>query len=281
MTPIKPLTGPGSQPAEDGDDFAFIEMPKGMRTYSMPQALESEDAKAYAPALLKLLAVLDALNAKPAPGASIAIDLTDLDAANRAFIDQTLGEGEVSIIAGASIQAQESVMAGVWRVHEVSDDGALTGDVIEVGEFPQSVLKLAQEAGRAGLRPFEEAAPQGELMNAPALAAELADKLASFTPGAPAHVINLSLLPVSDGDLAYLERRLGLGAVSILSRGYGNCRIMSTGVKNAWWVRYFNSREALILNTIEVTRLPGAACAAGQDLEDSAERLAEILETFR
>ena len=120
-----------------------------------------------------------------------------------------------------------------------------------------------------------------DLMNAPALAAEQADKLATFKPDAPVHVINLTLLPVSDGDLAYLDKRLGQGAVTILSRGYGNCRISSTAVKNAWWVRYFNSRESLILNTIEVTRIPGVACAAVQDLEDSAERLAEILEVYR
>ncbi len=280
MKPTHPLAGPGSQPAEDEDDFAFMEMPKGMRAYAMPHPPEADDAIAYAPALQKLRDVLDALHAKPASGASIAIELSDLDAPNRDFIDQTLGEGEVSIIAGASIQAQEAVLAGVWRVHEVSGGGALVGDAIEVGEFPQSVLKLAQDAGGKSLRPIEEAASD-DLMNAPALAAELADKLAAFTPEAAPHVINLSLLPVSDGDLAFLEKRLGLGSVAILSRGYGNCRIMSTAVKNAWWVRYFNSREALILNTIEVTRLPGVACAAVQDLEDSAERLAEILEIYR
>jgi hydrogenase-1 operon protein HyaF len=280
MTPTPPSAGPGSQPADDDDAFAFMEMPKGMRAYSMPPALESEDAKAYAPALQKLRAVLDALNAKPAPGASIGVDLSDLDAANRGFIDQTLGEGEVSIIAGASIQAQEAVLAGVWRVHEVSAEGALAGDAIEVGEFPQSVLRLAHDAGGQTLRPIGEAA-NVDLMNAPALAAELADKLAAHTPEAPPHVINLSLLPVSDGDLAYLESRLGAGAVTILSRGYGNCRIMSTAVKNAWRVRYFNSREALILDTIEISRLPGVARAAEQDLEDSAARLSEILEIYR
>jgi len=280
MKPTQPLTGPGSQTSEEDNDFAFMEMPKGMRACSMPEALEAEDATRYAPALQKLHAVLDALKAKPTPGATITVDLSGLDAANRGFIDQTLGEGEVSIIAGAAIQAQESVLAGVWRVHEVGGDGALTGDVIEVGEFPQGVLKLGQDRGRDGLRPVEEAASD-DLMNAPALAAELADKLAAFTPDAPEHVINLTLLPVSDGDLAYLEKRLGQGAVTVLSRGYGNCRISSTGVKNAWWVRYFNSREALILNTIEVTRLPGVACAAEQDLEDSAEGLAEILEIYR
>lgn len=280
MTKTSPVTGPGSQPASEDGDFAFMELPKGMQTYGMPELPEPEDSVAFRPALEKLEAVLTALRSLPEPGASIEIDLRDLDAANRSFIDQALGEGEVSIIAGAAIQVQESVLTGVWRVHVVDESGALAGDTIEVGEFPQAALQTAQDGTETKLRPLDAAAIT-DLMNAPALAAEFADKLATFKPDAPVHVINLTLLPVSEGDLAYLDKRLGLGAVTILSRGYGNCRISSTAVKNAWWVRYFNSRESLILNTIEVTRIPGVACAAVQDLEDSAERLAEILEVYR
>ena len=280
MKKTSPLTGPGSQPESKDGDFAFMELPKGMQTYGMPEMPEPEESAAFRPALEKLEAVLTALRQTPKPGASIEIDLRDLDAANRSFIDQALGEGEVCIIAGAAIQVQESVLAGVWRVHEVDESGSLAGDMIEVGEFPRCVLQAAHDAAETNLRPLDAAA-MGDLMNAPALAAELADKLATFKPDAPVHVINLTLLPVSEGDLAYLDKRLGQGAVTILSRGYGNCRISSTAVKNSWWVRYFNSRESLILNTIEVTRIPGVACAAVQDLEDSAERLAEILEVYR
>ncbi len=279
MNKGRPLTGPASQTPDEDGDFAFLELPKGMHTYSMPEMPEPEELAGFRPALQKFEAVLSALRSLPGPGASIEIDIRDLDADNRSFVDQTMGEGEVSIIAGSSIQVQELVLAGVWRVHEVDENGALVGDTIEVGEFPARVLKAAQEAAGAGLRPLDAAA--SDLMNAPALAAELADKLSTFQPDAAPHVINLTLLPVSEGDLAYLEARLGPGAVTILSRGYGNCRISSTAVKNAWWVRYFNSRESLILNTIEVTCIPGVACAAVQDLEDSAERLAEILEVYR
>jgi hydrogenase-1 operon protein HyaF len=275
------LTGPGSQPAEDdAGDFAFMEMPKGMHAYTAPEMPEPDEAKAFRPALEKLEAVLSALRSAPGSGASVEIDLGDLDEANRAFMDQMLGEGEVSIIAGSAIQAQEAILAGVWRIHTVDGSGALTRDIVEVGEFPQSVLRAAQ--GAAGPTLLEQAAgAEADLMNAPALVSELTHKLAAYQPGAAPHVINLSLLPVSDGDLNFLDRRLGQGAVAILSRGYGNCRISSTAVKNAWWVRYFNAREAMILNTIEVTRLPAVACAAAQDLEDSAERLAEILEVYR
>jgi hydrogenase-1 operon protein HyaF len=172
------------------------------------------------------------------------------------------------------------VLAGVWRIYEVDASGKLAGDRIEVGEFPASVLEAAQEAAGSQLRPVDGAADPN-LMNAPSIATELAEKLQAYRLGNAAHVINLSLLPLTGEDGDYLERRLGHGAVTVLSRGYGNCRISSTAVKNAWRVRYFNSREAVILDTIEVARIPAVACAAKEDLEDSAQRLDEILGVYR
>ena len=148
MKKTSPLTGPGSQPASEDDDFAFMELPKGMQTYGMPEIPEPEDSAAFRPALEKLEAVLAALRPAPKSGASIEIDLRDLDAANRSFIDQALGEGEVSIIAGAAIQVQELVPTRARRVHKLVKSGALAGDVIEVGEFPQAVLQAAQDASR-------------------------------------------------------------------------------------------------------------------------------------
>ncbi len=273
--------GPGSQPGgEDGEELNYMEMPKGMHTYSMPEMPEKEEAQAFGPALEKLDAVLDALRAAPAPGTTLTIGLETLDKANRDFVSQLLGEGEVSIIAGSTIQVQEAVLAGVWRIFEADNAGALIGDRIEVGDFPASVLKMAQDAGGPALRAAGDLAALN-LMNAPSLATEIADKLASFREGSAPHVLNLSLLPVSEEDEVFLDRCLGTGTVTILSRGYGNCRISSTAVRNAWWVRYFNSREALILNTVEISEIPAVACAAKEDLEDSAQRLSEILAVYR
>ena len=85
----------------------------------------------------------------------------------------------------------------------------------------------------------------------------------------------------TEGDLSFLEAALGQGDLIILSRGYGNCRIRSTGTRHCWWVRYFNSQDTLILNSVEITPLPGVAQAAAEDLTDSAERLAEIMATYR
>lgn len=281
MSGFSGLVGPGTQPSEeDGAELSYLEMPRGMRTYSMPEVPEKEEAASFTAALAKLDEVLLALRAQPLPGTAVEIALTALDKANRDFAGQVLGEGEVSIIAGASIQAQESVMAGIWRIYEVDANGALVSDRIEAGDFPAGVLKVAQDAAGPQLRPMEGVAGEN-LMNAPAIATELADKLASYRPGNQAHVVNLSLLPLTEQDLAYLDCRLGQGAVTLLSRGYGNCRISSTAVKNAWRVRYFNSREAVILDTIEIVNVPAVACAAKEDLEDSAQRLGEILGVYR
>jgi hydrogenase-1 operon protein HyaF len=283
MTAASPLTGPGSQPADDA--FDYMEMPKGMRTFSRPDVPEPDETASLRPALARLEETLEALRFQAAgsgaPGERAArVELDGLDAANRAFVDQTLGDGEVSVIAGASLQAQESVFAGAWRLHEVDADGALISDAIEIGAFPPSVLRLAQDGAGPGLRPFDGEEPAG-LMNAPALITEIAHKLARWRPGAAPEVLNFSLLPLSDADVGYLDARLGRGTVTILSRGYGNCRIASTAAKNAWQVRYYNSREILILNTLEITEIPSVACAAVQDLEDSASRLNEILELYR
>jgi hydrogenase-1 operon protein HyaF len=68
--------------------------------------------------------------------------------------------------------------------------------------------------------------------------------------------------------------------VVMLSRGYGNCRITSTLTRNVWWVQYFNSQDTLILNTIEISHVPDVACAAQEDIDDSAQRLHEILEVY-
>ena len=120
MSGLSGLVGPGTQPSEeDGAELAYMEMPKAMRIYSAPEAPEKEEAEAFLPALAKLDEVLDALRALPPAGTTVEIALNALDTANRDFISQVLGEGEVSIVAGAKVQAQEAVMAGIWRIHEV------------------------------------------------------------------------------------------------------------------------------------------------------------------
>jgi hydrogenase-1 operon protein HyaF len=117
------------------------------------------------------------------------------------------------------------------------------------------------------------------VINAPSLLTELVDASARG-PQAQAHVVNLTLLPVTPEDIAWLVGALEVGPVTLLSRGYGNCRITSTRLRHTWWVQYFNSMDHLILNTIEVAQVPEVALAAAEDFADSTERLGEWLTTL-
>lgn len=276
------FTGPGSQPGdEDGAELDFLPMPSGMVAFATPILPEPEEIAGGEAAIAALDRVLEGLKSLDASGPTRRFDVTDLDPANRELLDQILGEGDVSALAGDTIQVQESVMAGIWRVRVTDPNGGLVADTIEIGAFPDTALKLAFPDSAAAIDTSGEL-PAG-VINAPALLTELNDQIAARAEAANAmpHVINLTLLPHTEEDLTYLDERLGRGPVLILSRGYGNCRIQATATRNVWWVRYYNSDDALILNTIEVTDVPNVSCAAQEDLDDSATRLSEILDVYR
>jgi hydrogenase-1 operon protein HyaF len=207
-------------------------------------------------------------------GKAQAFDLSALDAENRALIADTLGQGEVSIkIRGIpAIRAQESRFAGIWVL---SGAGV---DRVEVAAIPMGAITRASEPHRPG-KGVE--APRGKaVLNAPPIYAELRDKSAAYSDAADLHVVNLSLLPHTEDDLLWLDAAFGEGAVTILSRGYGNCRITATALPNLWRVQFFNSMDVLILDTFEVTRMPEVAIAAPEDLSDSGKRLLRVLEAI-
>jgi hydrogenase-1 operon protein HyaF len=184
--------------------------------------------------------------------------------------------GPVRALVDTGLQVQESVFAGVWRVLTLQD-GEVVRDTIEIGAIPQGLIAAAEIDGLGWQLPDMNLLP-ADVMNAPSLLAELRDKQARWTPDQQAHVVNLTLLPLTSGDSIWLETCLGAGSVVILSRGYGNCRVVNTRLARTWRVTYFNSQDIIILDTLEVGHVPEVACAAVQDLEDSAERLAEVLD---
>jgi hydrogenase-1 operon protein HyaF len=115
------------------------------------------------------------------------------------------------------------------------------------------------------------------VQNAPLLIEEVRDQSRRWRVGQLPHVINLTLLPVSPEDIAFLDHHLGTGRVLVLSRGYGNCRISNTRLPHCWRVVYYNSMDKVILNTVEVVDMPEVAMAAPEDLQDSHDRLCEVM----
>jgi hydrogenase-1 operon protein HyaF len=285
MQPMKPFPiplvaplGPGSQ-AED-EPIDFMPMPRDMNTYRPPALPEPEALAAHAGAVSALHEALGAVQRHLAGEEVAPIELGALSAADLALVNQVLGEGEVAaqVTGGDGIQAQESVFAGVWRVVYRAHDSVVR-DTLEVGAFPRAIAEAARAESRP-LPPLPAIAPPGT-MNAPAVLEELRDRSRTWRPGQAAHVVNLSLLPLTPGDSEYFEAQLGRGRVMVLSRGYGNCRIVDTRAAGIWRVTYFNSQDMIILDTLEVGDVPEVACAARQDLEDSAVRLAEVLQWVR
>ena len=275
--PLVSAMGPGSQ-IED-EELDYLPMPQGMSTYQPPRLPEPDALDGHGAAIAVLDQVLAVLQAA-IRGESVApVDLSGLGAADREIVNQALGEGEVGAQVAdgqgsALVQVQESVFAGVWRVIERLPDGGLQ-DRIEVGAIPEVLKTCARQDGASGYRPASRL-PEG-VMNAPTLLQELHDQRQQWRVGQSAHLVNLSLLPLSPADMACLEEQLGTGRVVILSRGYGNCRISSTRVPNTWRVVYYNSQDAMILNSIEVVDMPEVACAAPEDLVDSEQRLREVM----
>jgi len=244
-------------------------LPQEMRTF-VPRHVERPENGDVAEAMEILARLADACARVAAGGPSEVFDLTRCPAPSRRFLAETLGEGEVSIrILGIpAIAAQESVFAGVWTL---AGSGV---DRIEVAPLPT----LAAARAFAPRRERAAVPPPPGLMAAPAILTELEAKSAPRASGVEPHVVNLTLLPHTPDDLTWLDARLGEGSVTILSRGYGNCRVTATALPRVWRVQFFNSMDTPILDTFEVADIPAVAIAAPEDLSDSARRLTDLLE---
>lgn len=265
--------GPGSQPDPEGE-LHYMSMPSGMRTYS-PHVPDANDRAALAEAVAMLAEMAAAAEIVAQGAAPVGFDLATLSPAARKVMADALGQGEVSMkLRGVpAVMVQESVFAGVWMCLGAGLDR------VEVAPVPTLALTRAHLPHRPAIGALARKVPG--LANAPAILTELAEKSASHRPGDMAHVINLSLLPHTPEDLDWLAEACGEGAVTILSRGYGNCRITATAMPFVWKVQFYNSMDTLILDTLEVTGMPEVALAADEDLADSATRIRDVIEAIQ
>jgi hydrogenase-1 operon protein HyaF len=265
--------GPGSQPDPEGE-LQYMTMPSGMRVYE-PHIPEAEDASALAEAMAMLAEMARACESAARGEAAVSFDLATLSPAARKVMADALGQGEVSMkLRGRpAVMVQESVFAGVWMLL------AAGMDLVEVAPVPTLALTRAHLPHSPAIGVLARRVPG--LANAPAILAELVDKSLSRRPGTSAHVVNLSLLPHSPEDLVWLSEALGEGSVTILSRGYGNCRVTACAQPQVWKVQFYNSMDTLILDTYEVCEMPEVAVAAAEDLADSAIRIRDVIEAIR
>ncbi len=276
---MRPVTIPiRSLMPEPEEAIDCVAMPREMSTFEMPGLPEpgpGNDIEGARDVLAVFLTHFDAWLAMG--GDPPALDLHGLAPDALRVLNETLGEGEVAAIINADheIRIQETVFPGTWRQQHFAAGGGLLHDYLLAAPIPPVVSAIASESAQPTLRALE--LPAGA-MNVPALIHELQDAMDRSGPDTPAHVINLTLLPLSPEDTAHIDQVLDGGSVVILSRGFGNCRISSTAARNVWRVQYFNNMQTLILNTIEVTVMPEVAIAAREDLLETRGRLADLVQ---
>ena len=208
------------------------------------------------------------------PERNCKLPLSALDPVSIQAITEILGEGEVSgtvALDGVRYDVQESILAGVWRIR-----GSDHSDRVEIGAAPSVILDAAANLQDAD---FAVPAPDGATMNAPAVLTEIRER-ATLWNGGDNHILNFTLFPLSEADLALLTNTLGRADLEMSSGGFGDCRIMATRYRHVWAVQYVNAMGHTILDTVEVGALPPAARASWQDFEDSGQRLADVLQAY-
>lgn len=265
--------GPGSQPDPEGE-LQYMPMPSGMRTYAA-HIPDADDIAALSETLAMLAEMAAACDLVAQGAPPVSFDLAALSPAARKVMADALGQGEVSMkIRGLpAVMVQESVFAGVWMLL------AAGMDLVEVAPVPTLSLARAHVPHSPAIGVLARQVPG--LANAPAILAELVDKSLNRRAGDIAHVINLSLLPHTPEDVTWLVEALGEGAVTVLSRGYGNCRVTACAQPHVWQVQFYNSMDTLILDTYEVCEMPEVTLAADEDLAESAVRIRDVIEAIR
>lgn len=269
----QPFTGPGSQPLADEDVLNTLGLPGDMHTFRAP-VVDLDAPPAVVEAALAILHRLHGgmattpYEADPPARCDLSVVAGDV----RAEVDDLLGEGEVAVLTDGALRAQETAFTGLWRI--LGNDL----DLLEVSAFPRALRDHALSIPPPA--PIVPPADASVLMNALPLAHEVAERALAYRPGHPAQVINLSLLPVTPEDTAWLDATLGRGGLSVLSRGYGNCRVTATAWRHVWWVQYFNNMDKLVLNSLEIVDLPAVVLAAAEDHAETTQRFGEWLESL-
>lgn len=274
------VIGPGSQPdEEDGQSLTYIDMPGDMSRYSPPSIPEPDAVAGLVGAREAMLWLRVALQRYITTAQPQFADLTALDDKERELVNQILGEGEVAIkTTGANLaRTQESVLAGVWRTMYFDDADSVILDLLEVADAPH--VTRGEIAQSHGIDVQPDGLPEG-VINALPILVELESYCSDYTATRQPQSINLTLLPLTEADLVFLDEQLGRGPVDSLSRAYGKCQVISTLVPNVWWVRFYNSMGSLILSTLEVIDVPAVICAAPEDLQDSATRLDGLITPY-
>lgn len=201
------LLGPGTQPNDDS--FSMNPLPITCQVNDEPSMAALEQC-AHSPQVIALLNELQhqLSERQPPLGEVLAVDLLNLNADDRHFINTLLGEGEVSVriqqADGSESEIQEAIFCGLWRVRRRHGEQLLE-DKLEAGCAPLALWQAATQ----NVLPTDSLLPPpiDGLMNGLPLAHELLAHVRN--PDAQPHSINLTQLPISEADRLFSHVSVG------------------------------------------------------------------------
>ncbi|MDA8029397.1 MAG: hydrogenase expression/formation protein [Nitrospiraceae bacterium] len=218
-------------------------------------------------------------------------DLDGLSSEDRRSLVALLGEGEISGMikpgpgeTGEVRYLRESVYPGIWLLGSRPEGGeGVVLSSIEVGRAPGILLSPPEPSSflaSGGLAPDDPAAVRlrPQLMNALPLMEEAAHHLATFGPIGKNHRIFLNKLPLSEGDAEWIDRVCSQGRISLVSKGYGDCQVLSTGFSGLWRVLYKNPEGIPLLDALSVADIPDEIAATPEDIRQALEDYRDFLE---
>jgi len=111
-----------------------------------------------------------------------------------------------------------------------------------------------------------------------ALLREIADHLLTVSQGGDRQIVELTNLPLSEGDFQLLEEKLGRGEVEARINAAGPTEVYETSFPGVWWVKYLGEDERVITQQLEIGTVPMILEAHQDDIQASAGRFTQLFD---
>jgi len=113
--------------------------------------------------------------------------------------------------------------------------------------------------------------------NAPPLLRELLERVRRLLDDGESSAIDLSALPLTPADLAWLRDKLGTGEIAVTLHAHGESTLNETGCPGIWWVTHRNEQGAVMSQFIEAAFVPELVKAHPRDVLTGQEYLESMI----
>ena len=118
---------------------------------------------------------------------------------------------------------------------------------------------------------------QWETGNLQSILTEIQHALEQLQKHQQEHSIDLRAMPFAPGEEEQLEKLLGHGEVQVELDALGKSTLYETAVSGVWKVTHFNTEGQVVAKLIEITAIPKIICSPGEEMQNSIDRMKELI----